>query len=586
MYFEILVFATSEKMKTTKILGLIFGALLLMPDLASGKLKVPYALVPAKPNEPAATLTDRRAQIGKYRTSANNFLTFNQKLGISTPPNRRHCMSALANLVAAAKLGDLESALILGEVYETGVLAGSHQIARDLNWAAVYYNMAWIGSRQAENSVLCRKIALSAGFKVKSLADRGNDFSRQFMANAWEENGDRHQKQNKLVAAMDAYSEAKSYANQVNVRAKIDRLAPYAIIESTVNAKAHGAQKAWKTRAMNSPVVMLRASQIARTNGSLTQARDLAVTAHRNGSRQAKQMVAEISMELAISSESIKDFAGAEINARIAGRYGWPNADAAIERIQIKEAEAKADGGKPEAAALILAKLQGSENPITRKKAELMAKANNASKPATGVNVYNLIKDSVFEIRTNGGGLGTGFVVRDGVIATNAHVIKRATYAFAISLSTKARFRIDLTPVASDFQRDLVLLRVNFTGHNRPPALPLKRLANIRVGEDAYALGNPHGVIGNFTKGMVASKQKYGSSELVDGIGRFGDTIIVTDTAINPGNSGGPLVDSRGRVIGVNTYGRRDKIESNGGVDKSEGLGFVIPAEYILELLR
>jgi S1-C subfamily serine protease len=284
-------------------------------------------------------------------------------------------------------------------------------------------------------------------------------------------------------------------------------------------------------------------------------------------------------MELASEAEFNRDYQLALYHAKQAKQFGSIRAEGLIDEIKFKEAGAMVAKGDYIVANIIYSQLGLSSNAHTRAQAKAMGNKLPDVVPDAGVQVYRRIAPSVFQIQTDSGS-GTGFVVADGIIASNVHVIKGATSATAMQISTGKKFAVDLRPYAADYQRDLVLLRVNFNGPG-PPPLPLKPIRKVEVSETAYALGNPHGLVGNFSKGTVTAKQKFNSSKSVSpgylgiSVGRPGDVIIVTDAAINPGNSGGPLVDNKGRVIGVITYGVK-------GID---GLNFAIAAEHIKALL-
>jgi len=158
------------------------------------------------------------------------------------------------------------------------------------------------------------------------------------------------------------------------------------------------------------------------------------------------------------------------------------------------------------------------------------------------------------------GGQGTGFVVAaDGVILTNAHVVKdasRITVRFDDGTTRKARV------VGADEKSDVAVIRVDA---DELPHLELADSDAIRVGEWVVAIGNPFGLTQTVTAGIVSAK---GRDSV--GIADF-ENFIQTDAAINPGNSGGPLLDLDGRVVGINAaiYSR------SGGY---QGIGFAIPA--------
>jgi S1-C subfamily serine protease len=141
-------------------------------------------------------------------------------------------------------------------------------------------------------------------------------------------------------------------------------------------------------------------------------------------------------------------------------------------------------------------------------------------------------------------GSGSGFLVTsDGFLLTNSHVVHRAELvraSFPDGTSTRAYV------VGDDPDTDLALLQV----HQRQAApLELAPSENLRVGQIAIALGNPLGFGSTVTAGVVSALGR----TLRGQSGRLIDDVLQTDAALNPGNSGGPLLDSRGRVIGVNT---------------------------------
>ncbi|MGA7343489.1 MAG: trypsin-like peptidase domain-containing protein [Terracidiphilus sp.] len=159
-------------------------------------------------------------------------------------------------------------------------------------------------------------------------------------------------------------------------------------------------------------------------------------------------------------------------------------------------------------------------------------------------------------------GQGSGFVLdKDGHVLTNYHVIEGANRGIEVMLSNKRRYAAKVVGV--DKVHDLALLQID--APNLQP-VTLADSSNLNVGQKVYAIGNPFGLSGTMTRGIISSIRSIKNED-----GAPIEDAIQTDAAINPGNSGGPLLNSRGEVIGINTM-----IASN-GADQSSGIGFAIP---------
>ena len=159
-------------------------------------------------------------------------------------------------------------------------------------------------------------------------------------------------------------------------------------------------------------------------------------------------------------------------------------------------------------------------------------------------------------------GQGSGFILdKEGHILTNNHVIDNAQRV-EVTLADKHRYKA--TVVGVDKHHDLALLSIN--APNLVPAT-LAESNGLVVGQRVYAIGNPFGLSGTMTRGIISAIRSIG----VQGGAPIEDA-IQTDAAVNPGNSGGPLLNSRGEVIGVTTL-----IASSPGADQSAGIGFAIP---------
>jgi S1-C subfamily serine protease len=161
-------------------------------------------------------------------------------------------------------------------------------------------------------------------------------------------------------------------------------------------------------------------------------------------------------------------------------------------------------------------------------------------------------------------GQGSGFILdKSGHILTNYHVIEGANRSGAIEVQLANKRKYKATVIGSDKSHDLALLQI--TAPDLQP-VTLADSADLNVGQKVYAIGNPFGLAGTMTRGIISSIRSIKTSD-----GAPIEDAIQTDAAINPGNSGGPLLNSHGEVIGINTM-----IASN-GADQSSGIGFAIP---------
>jgi S1-C subfamily serine protease len=157
-------------------------------------------------------------------------------------------------------------------------------------------------------------------------------------------------------------------------------------------------------------------------------------------------------------------------------------------------------------------------------------------------------------------GMGSGFVIdSEGHILTNYHVIESARQV-EVTTSDKKKYKAQIIGV--DPPHDLAVIQIP---SKSVPQAEIGDSKNLIVGQKVFAIGNPFGLSGTMTRGIISSIRS------LRGERGFIDEAIQTDAAINPGNSGGPLLNSRGQVIGINS------MILTGGVEQSAGIGFAIP---------
>jgi S1-C subfamily serine protease len=179
------------------------------------------------------------------------------------------------------------------------------------------------------------------------------------------------------------------------------------------------------------------------------------------------------------------------------------------------------------------------------------------------------------EGESRGGGIatGSGFLIdNEGHILTNNHVVEGATKVEVRLGSSDTSHEAEV--VGADPATDVALLKIDVPAAQQHP-LSLGNSAKVEVGDPVVAIGNPFGLDRTVTAGIVSALQR----QIQAPNGFSISHVIQTDAAINPGNSGGPLIDSEGRVIGINS-----QIQTGGGTDGNVGIGFAVPINTAREV--
>ncbi len=200
--------------------------------------------------------------------------------------------------------------------------------------------------------------------------------------------------------------------------------------------------------------------------------------------------------------------------------------------------------------------------------------ADSRPVPASAVNrVYESAGPGVVSVQA-GSASGTGFVVRsDGTIVTNAHVVANAKTATVRFNDSGRLLKADVLGI--DPSSDLAALRVDAGSVDNLRPLPLANSKRVRVGDQVIAIGHPFGLDRTATAGIVSGVGR----EIQAPDGFQIEEAIQTDAPINPGNSGGPLLDVRGRVIGVNSQ------IATAGNQGNVGIGFAVSANTVRDVI-
>src|SRR3984885_2726981 len=215
-----------------------------------------------------------------------------------------------------------------------------------------------------------------------------------------------------------------------------------------------------------------------------------------------------------------------------------------------------------------------SKSPLTLTEAQAAPEYTNTE--LNNIDVYRRVVPSVVNITSTtttmdffyglvpAEGQGSGFVLdKQGHILTNYHVVADARN---VEVQTHDKHRYQAQVIGRDRLHDLALLQIN--APNLVPAV-LASSRDLQVGQQVYAIGNPFGLSGTMTVGIISAIRSVRSPEGGVPI----ENAIQTDAAINPGNSGGPLLNSQGEVIGINSM-----IAQN-GAEQNAGIGFAIPID-------
>ena len=191
------------------------------------------------------------------------------------------------------------------------------------------------------------------------------------------------------------------------------------------------------------------------------------------------------------------------------------------------------------------------------------------------IDIFEKSEESIVQVSVlrgeSDGGMGSGFVYSDeGYVITNQHVVQDAKKVMITFLDGEAYIG---NVVGSDRDLDIAVVKVQPTNTYLQP-IKIGDSSKLKVGEKIAAIGNPFGLSGSMTSGIVSQMGRLLPQESGYSI----PDVIQTDAAINPGNSGGPLLNMRGEVVGINTA-----IQSSSGV--YSGIGFAVPSNTISKIV-
>ena len=196
----------------------------------------------------------------------------------------------------------------------------------------------------------------------------------------------------------------------------------------------------------------------------------------------------------------------------------------------------------------------------------------NTNRSAVNISTKSVRSDGVFWIEVPSEGAGSGTVIdREGHILTNSHVVDGAREVIVTLFDSKS---YEARLVGMDRTSDVAVLKIDAPADSLHPA-EFGNSSRLLVGQRVYAIGNPFGLQRTLSTGIISSLNRDIPSRTKD---RYIKQVIQIDAAINPGNSGGPLLDTGGRMIGMNTA-----IASHTG--QSAGVGFAIPVNTIARIV-
>ncbi|MEW6286894.1 MAG: trypsin-like peptidase domain-containing protein [Chloroflexota bacterium] len=197
--------------------------------------------------------------------------------------------------------------------------------------------------------------------------------------------------------------------------------------------------------------------------------------------------------------------------------------------------------------------------------------------------LYERVLPGVVSIRTDTG-QGSGFVYdAEGHVVTNQHVIDGAS---TVEIDFSSGFKAHGTVIGTDKDADLAVIKVDAPASEFHP-LPLGDSDTLRVGQPVVAIGNPFGLDGTMTLGIVSGLGRTQPASAAPGGGGFFSTadIIQTDAAINPGNSGGPLFNMNGEVVGINQSIRTSSFNEMTGNAVNSGVGFSVSINLVKKIV-